>query len=393
MLTQIDQSASRRVLLITASVGAGHNQATKAILELLRQRSPQLGVDVIDSMDLVPRFFRAYYAGGFAIAVSKLPRSYGVGFWISDRPQRPGRCLNERVRLWTERRMLTRLGGHLQANRYDLIVNMHFLTPPYITRLARRGWELPPQWVVITDIEVHRFWYSEGVEHWFAPSEYSAAKLHRWGIPDPRVTVSGIPVHPKWTAPLDRSKVLQEWRLPADKKIVLLAGGAEFTCGPVAKMARDIVEACPEAYVVVLGGRNNKLLADLASMPESPGRLVGVAFTDRVHELVEVCSIMVTKAGGITTAECLAKGTPMILMRPVPGQERGNAQYLASQGAAVVTRDFKSVTAELLRLLKDPEALAALAGNARRLDKPATVTIVNEILRRVEMSSAASSRP
>jgi len=393
MLTQIDQSASRRVLLITASVGAGHNQATKAILELLRQRSPQLGVDVIDSMDLVPRFFRAYYAGGFAIAVSKLPRSYGVGFWISDRPQRPGRCLNERVRLWTERRMLTRLGEHLRANRYDLIVNMHFLTPPYITRLVRRGWELPPQWVVITDIEVHRFWYSEGVEHWFAPSEYSAAKLHRWGIPDPRVTVSGIPVHPKWTAPLDRSKVLQEWRLPADKKIVLLAGGAEFTCGPVAKMARDIVEACPEAYVVVLGGRNKKLLADLASMPESPGRLVGVAFTDRVHELVEVCSIMVTKAGGITTAECLAKGTPMILMRPVAGQERGNAQYLASQGAAVVTRDFKSVTAELLRLLKDPEALAALAGNARRLDKPATVTIVNEILRRVEMSSAASSRP
>lgn len=393
MLAQIDQSASRRVLLITASVGAGHNQATKAILELLRQRSPQLGVDVIDSMDLVPRFFRAYYAGGFAIAVSKFPRSYGVGFWISDRPQRPGRCLNERVRLWTERRMLTRLGGHLQANRYDLIVNMHFLTPPYITRLARRGWELPPQWVVITDIEVHRFWYSEGVERWFAPSEYSAAKLHRWGIPDGRVTVSGIPVHPKWAAPLDRSKILQEWRLPADKKIVLLAGGAEFTCGPVAKMARDIVEACPEAYVVVLGGRNKKLLADLASMPESPGRLVGVAFTDRVHELVEVCSIMVTKAGGITTAECLAKGTPMILMRPVPGQERGNAQYLASQGAAVVTRDFKSVTAELLRLLKDPEALAALAGNARRLDKPATVTIVSEILRRVEMSSAASSRP
>ena len=392
MLTQIDQSASRRVLLITASVGAGHNQATKAILELLRQRSPQLGVDVIDSIDMVPRFFRAYYAGGFAIAVSKLPRSYGVGFWISDRPQRPGRCLNERVRLWTERRMLRRLGEHLRANRYDLIVNMHFLTPPYITRLGRRGWELPPQWVVITDIEVHRFWYSEGVEHWFAPSEYSAAKLHRWGIPDGRVTVSGIPVHPKWTAPLDRSKILQEWRLPADKKIVLLAGGAEFTCGPVAKMARDIVEACPEAYVVVLGGRNKKLLADLASMPESPGRLVGVAFTDRVHELVEVCSIMVTKAGGITTTECLAKGTPMILMRPVPGQERGNAQYLASQGAAVVTRDFKSVTAELLRLLKDPEALAALAGNARRLDKPATETIVSEILRRVEMSSA-SSRP
>ena len=153
--------------------------------------------------------------------------------------------------------------------------------------------------------------------------------LRRWGVHERHITVSGIPIHPKWARPLDRRKILRDWRLPADRKIVLLAGGTEFTCGPVVRIARHIAEVCPQAYVVVLAGRSKKLLAELAASPLAPGRLVGVGFTDRVHELVEACSLMVTKPGGVTTAECLAKGTPMVLMNPVAGQEGGNAEYLA----------------------------------------------------------------
>ncbi len=84
---------------------------------------------------------------------------------------------------------------------------------------------------------------------------------------------------------------------------------------------------------------------------------------------------MVTKAGGIITAECLSKGTPMVLLKPVPGHEAGNAAYFAREGAAVVARGTKDVEQTVSRLLADPQALKQLSDNARRLYKPGTQTV------------------
>ena len=256
-----------------------------------------------------------------------------------------------------------------------------FSASTVVGRMISRGHLKARQLVVVTDIQVHRFWYSENVHHWFVPADFSADLLRRWGIRDEQITVSGIPIHPKWTESLDRGKIMEDWQLPTDKKIILLAGGTDFTCGPIVKTAQEILQACPNACVIVLAGRNKRLLANLSQAATSNPRLKPLSFTDRAHELVEVASLMVTKAGGITTAECLAKGRAMVLMNPVPGHERGNAEYLARQGAAVIARKDDEVAETVRRLLADQDALKELSTNARRLHRPATQTIVESILR------------
>jgi processive 1,2-diacylglycerol beta-glucosyltransferase len=375
------------VLVATASVGAGHNSVARAIVEQLRSAAPDLAVDCQDVMAFTPRLFRAYYAGGFALGMSRFPRAFGFGFWLTNRPQGPRRGLMERLRLFQERLVLRGFCDHVLAARPDLIVNTHFLAAPAIAALLAAGRLNCPQVTVVTDIEVHRFWYSQRVRHWFVPSDYSAQPLTRWGVLPEQITVSGIPIHPKWVPLLDRRKVLADWKLPADKTIVILTGGTEFLCAPVPKIAVAILAACPHVHLVVLAGRNKKLLEELARLPQTPARLTPLGFTDRAQELVEVCSLMLTKAGGITTAECLAKGTPMILMRPVPGHEGGNARYLAGQGAAVIARGLDDIVGQAARLLNDPPALAAMAEHARRLYKPGTQTVVNAI------AAMAAGRP
>ena len=370
----------KRVLVVTASVGAGHTQAAAALMESLRD-VPGLEADRVDVLDFVPRCFRLSYAGGYALMVTRLPWFYGVGFAVQDHPDRAGRALVERPRLWVERQMLRRFQRMLLDRQPDLIVHTHFLSPPAAGRLIRTARLGARQFVVVTDIRMHRFWYSCDVDHWFAPAEPVAERLGRWGIGPERVTVSGIPVLGKWTQVVDREEVLRQWRLPADRRIVLLAGGAEFTCGPVVKLARRIAALCEDAYVVVIAGRNKKLLGRLACLPEAPGRLVGVAFTDRLHELVDVCSLMITKAGGVTTAECLARATPMLLMKPVPGQEAGNAEYLAARGAARVSRSFRHLPHEVADILSDPATLARLSAGARALHRPAAETIAAAVRR------------
>ena len=369
-----------RVLVATASVGAGHNSAARAIVAGLADRAPGLDVEYLDVLTVAPWLFRAYYAGGYAFAVTKVPWAFGLGYWTTNHPNRPGRSLIERWRLWHERRALKRLVARLLADPPDVVVSTHFLAPPLIGRLVGRKQIPTRQMVVLTDNEAHRFWYAENVQRWFLPADECVRTLRQWGVDDEAITVSGIPVHPKWTAEVDRQRVLADWNLPADKRIVLLAGGAEFTCAPIASLACQIADTCKDTCVVVLGGNNKKLLGRLTPLAAArPGRLVPVSFTDRANELVSACSLMVTKAGGITTAECLARGTPMALLKPVPGQEAANARYFQRQGAAVMIPRARQTADVVRRLLTDPAELQALADNAAGLYRPATQTIVTAV--------------
>ena len=381
-MTGPSETARRaKVLVATASVGAGHNSAARAIVAALETAAPDVEVEYLDVLTLSPWMFRAYYAGVYAFIVTTMPRGYGLGYWATNRPHRPGRGLMERRRLWTERLAMRRLANRLQADPPDLVVHTHFLAPPLIGRLMARGQLLTTrQMVVLTDNDTHRFWYSRNVERWYVPGDHCVEGLRRWGIDPEAITVSGIPVHSKWTRPVDKASVLADWNLPADKKIVLLSGGTDFTCAPVERIACHIADTCDQACVVVLAGRNKKLLGRLTPLAAArPGRLLSVSFTDRVNELVDVCSLMVTKAGGITTAECLAKGTPMVLLKPVPGQEARNARYFQHEGAAVIVRRAGRVAEVVRRLLADPVELQALADNSARLYRPGTETIVEGI--------------
>lgn len=377
-------SSSRpRVLVITGSVGAGHNSAARAIIEGLRRGAPWLETEYVDVLSLAPWAFRTWYAGGYAALVTKLPTFYGIGFFLSNRPLGPRRGLFERNRLWRERGALGRLTAMLVARPPDMIVHTHMLAPPLVGYLRRKGRLACPQVVAVTDDFVHRYWYAEQVDHWFVGAPCGAESLTRWGVQPKRITVSGIPVHPKWTEPVDRRKVLTDWRLPADKRIVLLASGTDFVCGPVVKIARRIAEVCPDACLAVLAGRSKKLPPAVERLGFPADRLRAVAFTDRLHELASVGSLMVTKAGGIATAECLAKSLPMVILKPVPGHESGNARYFRQEGAAMIARGPADTVARVRALLDDPAALERMAANAGRLHRPATQTIVEAVGRMV----------
>jgi len=375
----VEQGDRKRVLVLSASVGAGHTQAARAIVEGLAPYAAELEVRAVDVLNFAPRLFRAFYARGYAFLVSYLPRLYGVGYWLTDRPDGPTRSLMERRRLRRERRAMGPLIELLLGRRWDLLVHTHFLAPPVAAFLRDRGRLDCPQLVAVTDNVVHRYWYSEHVDHWFLSADLGRRRLIRWGVPAERITVSGMPVHPKWLRPAERERVLAEWHLPAGRPIVLLAGGADFVCGPVVPVARELSGGADGPCVVVLGGRNKKLLADLAGIDRPADRLVSLAFTDRAAELAAAAKLIITKAGGATTAECLAKRLPMVLLPPVPGQEAGNARYFEREGAAVIARDAGDACVQARRLLGDAAALEAMARRAGELYRPAVETVVGAV--------------
>jgi len=384
MKTQPTPQARERVVVATASVGAGHNQAAAAVVAGLAQALRPVEAEYLDALALVPWCFRLAYPGVYTLGVTRFPRIYGWSYRRLDRQRGPRRTVGERVRLWSESLFTGRLRGAFLARRPALVVATHYLPMIAVSRLIARGAEHLRLMVVMTDYAPHRFWYGEHVERYFVASDAVRLRLRDCGVDDARIMLTGIPVHPKWSARLDRARILADWGLPADRPIILLSGGTFFTVAPVAEIARRMLDGS-KAHVVAMAGTNKKLQAVLAAMPEAGRRLTIVPFTDRVHELAEVASVVVTKPGGLITSECVARAAPMVLTRPVPGQEAANADLLVQEGAAVVAQTVEDLLGQVTGLIESPETAAALSANARRIYRPATQTIADEIVQALDL--------
>lgn len=385
-------STNKRVLFVSASAGAGHNQASRAVMAAVNQSAPTIETEFIDSLALTPAWFRCLYAGGYNLAVSRLPRLYGLGYRLTDRPETAGRAWYEKLRMAEERWAARRLGEYILSRRPAMVVATHFLAPPIVGRLIRQGAADLRLMVVITDNEAHRWWYSEHVERYFVSADSVAARLRRWGIDPSRITVSGIPVHPKWSMAVDRQQIYRDWGLREDRPVVIVSGGTYFALGPTERIARDILDRT-QATVVVLTGNNKHLQAALALHAQANDRLKIVPFTDRVNELAEVADLIVTKAGGLITSECIAKGVAMVLSKSVPGQETANAAMLAEEGAAVREDTIQGIVSQVAALLGDQPRLATLRDNARRLYRPGSQTIAAHIIEAIRGAKADTCAP
>ncbi|NQU76904.1 MAG: hypothetical protein HQ546_11385 [Planctomycetes bacterium] len=376
-----------RVIFASAGVGAGHNQVAEALLTALNQLDPSVPAERIDMLTLANPLFRLCYAGGYVLMMQRLPSLYGLGYRLTDRPSGPGRTPSERCRLWTERLAVRRYTRWLHARRPALVVNTHFLSALVIGQMIACGVQDLRQMSVVTDYHMHRYWCSEHIDCFFVPDESGRDRLVDFGIPTGRIELTGIPVHPKWSAPLTERVVRTQWNLPDDMPLVVVGGGANFTVGRIDRLAPALCRRLPNAVVAVLVGRNKKLAGRLSAEPEAQGdrpRLRAIGFTDRLHELIHVADVFVTKSGAVTVCEGLTKGTAFVLLKAVPGQEAFNAGMLCANGAAVQTHSEQEVVDQVARLLGCPSELARLRANARRLARPATEAVVARILQTVD---------
>ncbi|HTU65459.1 MAG TPA: glycosyltransferase, partial [Steroidobacteraceae bacterium] len=218
-----------------------------------------------------------------------------------------------------------------------------------------------------------------------------AFRLADRGVPAQKIVVTGIPVMPQFAATLDRATCATELGIDARKfTVLMMAGGAGV--GSLDELAARLL-ALPDdergaLQLVALAGRNADLLKRLQSLAKRhPGKLFPVGFTTTVERVMTAADLVVTKPGGLSVSECLAKGRPMLLVSPIPGQEERNADYLLEAGAAVKAVDGATLAFKLAKLRADPARLAAMSGAAHRISRPHAARDVIAAL------STASSAP
>lgn len=367
----------RRVLVLSAAVGAGHLRAAQAVELALRELAPDAVVKNIDVLELTNSSFRRLYGKAYLDLVNRVPYVLGYFYDLMDRPRSPERK-TDRLRLLVEKLNLRALLKLLRSQPWDVIVNTHFLPAEVIASLRSRGEVATPQFTVTTDFETHRLWVNQPCERYFTATEEGAAYLAHWGVPPGDVRITGIPIHPAFSRPKNRPECVARHGLAADRPVLLqLAGG--FGVGPVAELYRAVLSIETPLQVVVVAGRNEALKLQL-EMIEPPQRHLAkvLGFTDQMDEWMAAADLVLTKPGGLTTSEALASGAALAIVNPIPGQESRNSDFLLENGAAVKINNVGTLAHKLSTLLSDRARLNQLRDNARRLGRPRAAFAIAE---------------
>ncbi len=355
------------LVVLSVSAGAGHVRAAAAVCA--QAEAAGLRATHIDLMQRVPPWFRWLYADLYAALVKRAPLLWA---WLYQSMNSAGQQgLLQRLRRRLERHYSARWLADVAALEPGAILCTHFL-PAEV--LSRRGVEKPridcPVFVHITDYDLHAMWLQPGIAGYFAGCDEVAFQLRRAGVAAARIAVSGLAVMPAFQTIAPAPGLLAGFGFDAKRPTVLLMGGGGGV-GALDATARQLLEAAGGFQLLVLAGRNQAALASLQAMaPAWPGRLASLGFTDQVAPLMAAADIVITKPGGLTTAECLAVGVAVIVNSPIPGQEERNADYLLEHGAALKAVDAATLAWRLRRLLDEPALRVAMADRARALGRP-----------------------
>jgi processive 1,2-diacylglycerol beta-glucosyltransferase len=362
-----------RVLILTAGSGSGHNVAAEALRAAFEGAPGVASVRVLDALELTSDLYRELYARAYFGLVETVPWIVGWGYDYLDPPFRTGAL----GLLW-DRLNASEVTAAIRNERPDTVVCTHFLPARLTSLLLARG-ELRARFsVVLTDYDFQGLWLSSPFGRFFVARDETRQYMADIGLPADRITVSGIPVRQAFSQPLERADVLARHGLRPDGPILLLSAGAAG-----AAYTRQVVEQTLQMQhafqAVVVCGRNQELRAEMeALVAPRADRYRVLGYTTDMPALMRVAALFVGKPGGLSAAECTAAGLPAVLVRPIPGQEERNSDYLLEEGAAVRCNYPTTVGYKIDRLLGDPARLRRMAANAHRLGRPDAAARVAE---------------
>jgi processive 1,2-diacylglycerol beta-glucosyltransferase len=241
------------------------------------------------------------------------------------------------------------------------------------------------QVIIVTDFDVHAMWLVHHYEHYFVAIDEARVYLEALGIPPEKITVSGIPIDPVFGRLKDKQEMRAKHGLAPDRTTILLSAGG-FGVGSVDALIAAMMPLKHRAQIVAICGRNEELKQRLAQQAarlkeDATVTVKPFGYTNEMDELMTASDIVLGKPGGLTTSEALAKGLAFVIVNPIPGQEERNSDHLLEAGVGIRSNNLPTLAYKLDRLLSDPDRLATMQANSRRMGHPnAAKEIVEQII-------------
>ncbi len=375
----------KRILVVHASAGAGHRKAAESIHKAFETLShTECSVELVNVLDLTNAFFKWSYEQSYLWMITRATWLWGFGYYWFDTPWM-------RLPVSILRRVLNRLNSgsftrYLEREKYDVIISTHFLATEIMDDLKRRKRIHAQLITVVTDLGAHAFWILPNVDYYIAGVEATRRDLEKRGIKKEKIKVLGIPIRESFARGKDLGKLGERMGLKEGVFTILLIGGG-FGVGPIVQITEQL-SSLPIQLLVVCG-KNETLYQELVQKSLSAAvMLKPFGYVDNIDELMTVSDCVITKSGGLTVSEALASHLPLVVIDPIPGQERKNCEVVVGGGAGVEAKNPQAVRMTVQDFIQHPEKLQKMREKAKELARPSAARDIAELAVHLAMSSS-----
>ena len=346
----------KKILILTASTGEGHNQAANSISECFEKS----GYEVIknDFLKSSGKFLDNVLVKGYEILASVFPKIYGFSYKLTDYQ------LNNKVLsllfIFTKRKVLKLIN----TTEPDIILLTHPFAVNIIGNLKRKGLNTPVI-SIVTDFKAHGTYINSNINVYITGSEFTKTTLIERGISANKIFPYGIPVKKEF---LKKVPELLSVKDPDYFNILLMSGSMGLK--NISYVLRELLNNSHKLRITVVCGNNTELKNSLSKEYKNrikDKKLHIIGFSNDIASLMEYSDLIITKPGGLTISEAINKTLPIIIPFCIPGQEMQNTEFLASNGYAIYIDNLLEINMTVDRLIDNPDLLKKMRSKLSNL--------------------------
>jgi processive 1,2-diacylglycerol beta-glucosyltransferase len=359
--------------------------------EALRCTAPLTGLPIrtehYDVLDFTSKLFKRIYSESYLQMVNRAPELWGYLYQQSEKKPYEKKGFIKSFDRFNYKGYLRSLSEF----HPDAILCTHFLPYISVSSTLRKNGITAPIFAVTTDFDIHQLWIDAVVERYYVFHEESAWQLQSKQVPKEKITVSGIPVMPEFQSNMKSSVARKELGITPNRFTVMVLSGG-FGIGRVKDIVEHTVRTLSDFQgtkfnLLVVCGKNDTVRNELQTMhfPENISPSI-FGYITNIHTLMDASDILISKAGGLTSSEAMAKSLPMLIVDPIPGQESRNSDMIIEHGAGWKAINISNLSYKLRRILELPSMLAHARASTHSLAKPnAAATILTDIYNRIQL--------
>ncbi len=350
----------KKILIFSASIGNGHNQAARAMQECLAENG--YSSMIIDTLEYISPTFHKILLEGYTNLLKLSPKMWGRIYHNTEK----SRLFDMNVIM--NKLLANKLKKLINSVNPDAFIATHPFASCMLSVLKGRNEWKEPIYTIITDYTIHPSWINHHINYYFIAHEQLFYLVDIYRQDYKKFKPMGIPIMKKFREPLDTDELKRKFGIRPDEKTIILSGGG-LGLGPMEQMLMGLEEISQPFKAFVLTGLNEKLYKRVTSRTYRH-EVIPLRYIDNFHEYLQVADLIVTKSGGLTTAEVLSKQVPMIIYNPLPGQEERNSHFLLNNGCAVHANVIEQLVYFIEELLDNPKKVEYMKQMAQTVAKP-----------------------
>ncbi len=366
-------------LILSITAGQGHNQTALVLDKQFKERGVE--TEYLDVYGYINPHLSDSVNRIYLMSTKSIPKIYGGVYRLAEKRNIQPKVGVRGMTKLTNSVLSRKLINLIKEKRPDFIICTHIFAALLVTYISSIESLNALTVGIVTDFTVHPYWEDSYLDYYILPDKRLVIQGMKKGFPENRLLPLGIPIDPKFMNKHDKAEAKRELGIDSERAVLVMSGSMGF--GNIVSEIRQLDKLGIDFGIVTICGRNKKLKERIDAL-KTKKKIYNHGFTKKVDLFMDACDCIITKPGGLTTSEALAKQIPMLMNNPIPGQEDRNVEFLLNAGAAMKISRTNPLDEAVYQMFISDEHRALMRENMRLLAKPtAAADLVDFVINKV----------